>query len=210
MKKILLLFLVFTLFSCKEKTYEELEAEVLCDVLPGVAIYEFIYFSHLTNLPEPQSELDSLKYSHHQIDSIINIDINNWKKYELLKKQKSDSLANLIKDYKKVEIGIIDTLRFNRKWENDRKFYKFDSLDVRKLDVKEFTKCNLKVNLINYKDTFEGEDRNSDNPLFFLTRVLIDEKKQNAFFSVVKMYGTYYVLCKFSDDKQKWEISEIL
>jgi hypothetical protein len=40
MKKVFLLFLFFTLFSCKEKTYEELEAEVFCDVLPEVAKYE--------------------------------------------------------------------------------------------------------------------------------------------------------------------------
>lgn len=209
MKKVFLLLLFFTLFSCKENTYEELEAEVLCDVLPEVAKYEFIHFSHLINIPPPH-ELDSLKYNSNQIDSLISIDLNNWKKFEILRKKKSDSLVNLMKEYKKVEIGVIDTLRYIQKLGKDSKFYKFDSLDIRKLDVKEFTKCNLKVNLINYRETFEGVDKNSDNPLLFLTRVLIDEKKQNAYFSVLKIYGTYHVFCEYSKEKQKWIVKEII
>jgi hypothetical protein len=46
MKKLLFLVLLFTLFSSKEKSYEELEAEVLCDVLPQLA-HEII----MTKLP---------------------------------------------------------------------------------------------------------------------------------------------------------------
>ena len=46
-KLILLTFFSFFILSCteKEKTYEELEAEVLCDVLPEIAKYELKVFS---------------------------------------------------------------------------------------------------------------------------------------------------------------------
>jgi hypothetical protein len=52
-KLILLTFFSFFILSCteKEKTYEELEAEVLCDVLPEVIpeIGKFIYSTTSTN-----------------------------------------------------------------------------------------------------------------------------------------------------------------
>ena len=58
MKKTLsILTIVLFLFSCteKEKTYEELEAEVLCDVLPEIAKYE---------LNQNQNKI------HHQLDQV--------------------------------------------------------------------------------------------------------------------------------------------
>jgi len=78
MRKLILLTLIsLTLISCKEKqkTYEALEAEVLCDVLPEV-IRPFIQI----NLPPPPPpSSDSLK-----------IDLNNDSIIKDIEKQRAE------------------------------------------------------------------------------------------------------------------------
>ncbi len=211
-KLILLTFFSFFIFSCneKEKTYEELEAEVLCDVLPGIAKFEIKSFLRLGVVIPPPTELDTLNYTNKQIDSIKKVEYNDWDKYKKIRKEKSDSIFNLIEKFKRIEFGILDTLADVEKLKFDKNIYKFNNLDFRGVELKEFEKCNLKINLINFKNTFEGEDRNSNNPLVFLTRVLIDEKDEKAFFSVLKMYGTYHVFCNFSKKENKWKIEKII
>lgn len=79
MKKALsILSIVLFLFSCteKEKTYEELEAEVLCDVLPEVLERELKFYS--VRIPPPPRTLDSLRYSDKQLDSIKIQDSLSW------------------------------------------------------------------------------------------------------------------------------------
>lgn len=213
MKKALsILAIVLFLFSCseKEKTYEELEAEVLCDVLPEVAKFEIKSFLRLGVVIPPPTELDTLNYTNKQIDSIKKVEYNDWEKYKKIRKEKSDSIFNLIEKVKRIEFGILDTLADVEKLKFDKNIYKFNNLDFRGVEIKEFEKCNLKINLVNFKNTFEGEDRNSNNPLVFLTRVLIDEKDEKAFFSVLKMYGTYHVFCNFSQKENKWKIEKII
>ena len=75
-KLILLTFFSFFIFSCteKEKTYEELEAEVLCDVLPGIAKFEIKSFLRLGVVIPPPTELDTLNYTNKQIDSIKKVE----------------------------------------------------------------------------------------------------------------------------------------
>ncbi|WP_374398770.1 hypothetical protein [Flavobacterium sp.] len=210
-KLILLTFFSFFIFSCneKEKTYEELEAEVLCDVLPEIAKHEINSFLRL-GIIIPPPEIDSINYTNKQIDSIKKVEYNDWKKYKKIRKEKSDSIFNLVEKFKRIEFGILDTLADVEKLKFDKNIYKFNNLDFRGVELKEFEKCNLKINLINFKNTFEGEDRNSNNPLVFLTRVLIDEKDEKAFFSVLKMYGTYHVFCNFSKKENKWKIEKII
>ena len=213
MKKALsILAIVLFLFSCteKEKTYEELEAEVLCDVLQEVAKFEIKSFLRLGVVIPPPTELDTLYYTNKQIDSIKKVEYNDWDKYKKIRKEKSDSIFNLIKKFKRIEFGILDTLADVEKLKFDKNIYKFNNLDFRGVEINEFEKCNLKINLVNFKNTFEGEDRNSNNPLVFLTRVLIDEKDEKAFFSVLKMYGTYHVFCNFSQKENKWKIEKII
>lgn len=213
MKKALsILAIVLFLFSCteNEKTYEELEAEVLCDVLPEVAKFEIKSFLRLGVVIPPPTELDTLNYTNKQIDSIKKVEYNDWEKYKKIRKEKSDSIFNLIEKVKRIEFGILDTLADVEKLKFDKNIYKFNNLDFRGVELKEFEKCNLKINLVNFKNTFEGEDRNSNNPLVFLTRVLIDEKDEKAFFSVLKMYGTYHVFCNFSQKENKWKIEKII
>ena len=211
-KLILLTFFSFFIFSCteKEKTYEELEAEVLCDVLPEIAKLEIKSFLRLGVVIPPPQVLDTLNYTNKQIDSIKKVEYNDWEKYKRIRKEKSDSIFNLVEKFKRIEFGILDTLRDVEKLKFDKNIYKFNNLDFRGVELKEFEKCNLKINLINFKNTFEGEDRNSNNPLVFLTRVLIDEKDEKAFFSVLKMYGTYHVFCNFSQKENKWKIEKII
>lgn len=212
MKKALsIITIVLFFFYCseKEKTYEELEAEVLCDVLPEIAKFEIKSFLRLGVVIPPQV-LDTLNYTNKQIDSIKKVEYNDWEKYKRIRKEKSDSIFNLVEKFKRIEFGILDTLRDVEKLKFDKNIYKFNSLDFRGVDLKEFEKCNLKINLVNYKNTFEGEDRNSNNPLVFLTRVLIDENDEKAFFSVLKMYGTYHVFCNFSQKENKWQIEKII
>ena len=213
MKKALsIITIVLFLFSCteKEKTYEELEAEVLCDVLQEVAKFEIKSFLRLGVVIPPPTELDTLNYTNKQIDSIKKVEYNDWEKYKKIRKEKSDSIFNLVEKVKRIEFGILDTLADVEKLKFDKNIYKFNNLDFRGVELKEFEKCNLKINLVNFKNTFEGEDRNSNNPLVFLTRVLIDEKDEKAFFSVLKMYGTYHVFCNFSQKENKWKIEKII
>uniref|UniRef100_UPI00404B6AEA hypothetical protein n=2 Tax=Flavobacterium sp. TaxID=239 RepID=UPI00404B6AEA len=213
MQKLILLtyFSLFTL-SCteKEKTYEELEAEVLCDVLPEIAKFEIKSFLRLEGVIPPSQVLDTLNYTKKQLDSIKKVEYNDWEKYKRIRKEKSDSIFDLVEKFKRIEFGILDTLRDVEKSKFDKSIYKFSSLGFRGVDLKEFDKCNLKINLVNYKNTFEGEDRNSNNPLVFLTRVLVDENDEKAFFSVLKMYGTYHVFCNFSVKENKWKIEKII
>ena len=212
MRYISILLISLFFFSCEDnqKTYEELEAEVLCDVLPEVAKFEIKSFLRLGVVIPPPTELDTLNYTNKQIDSIKKVEYNDWKKYKKIRKEKSDSIFNLVEKFKRIEFGILDTLADVEKLKFDKNIYKFNNLDFRGVELKEFEKCNLKINLVNFKNTFEGEDRNSNNPLVFLTQVLIDEKDEKAFFSVLKMYGTYHVFCNFSQKENKWKIEKII
>ena len=212
MRYISILLISLFFFSCEDnqKTYEELEAEVLCDVLPEVAKFEIKSFLRLGVVIPPPTELDTLNYTNKQIDSIKKVEYNDWEKYKKIRKEKSDSIFNLIEKVKRIEFGILDTLADVEKLKFDKNIYKFNNLDFRGVELKEFEKCNLKINLVNFKNTFEGEDRNSNNPLVFLTQVLIDEKDEKAFFSVLKMYGTYHVFCNFSQKENKWKIEKII
>lgn len=207
MKKFLFLVLIFTLFSCKEKSYEELEAEVLCDVLPEVAKYELKNdINHILPPPPPSSK----ETSEYIKDSLYRIEKKNWLKYFNDKKIEINKSIEKLNEYKKVSFGVLDTLYPIKILKSDEYCYEFDSLEVRGLVEEEFVKSNLKINLVNRKNTFEGDDRNSDNPLLFLTRVLINKNIKVAKFSVYKYYGSYDVICAFSDEKQKWIIKEII
>ncbi|MCK6608147.1 MAG: hypothetical protein L6Q46_07570 [Flavobacterium sp.] len=97
MKKVLsIITIVLFLFSCteKEKTYEELEAEVLCDVLPEV-IPPFIAI-HLPS-PSPPSidSSDKIEEKFSVDDSIMDY-----------LKRKRDYVKRLAKEKNKIHIGL--------------------------------------------------------------------------------------------------------
>jgi len=209
MRKLILLTLFsLILISCteKEKTYEALEAEVLCDVLPEVLERE-LKFNPI--LPPPPPFLDSLKYSITQLDSIIKQDSLIKDKHLKDYKVYYQNRLSEIKQYKKVQQKVLDTLLFVKKLSVDETVYLKTELNSRKVEFNEFNDSNIKVNLVPYSNTFEGEERNSGEQVLFLTRVLIDEKEENSFFSVLKFFGTYHVFCRKTKNN-KWEIRKVI
>jgi anion-transporting ArsA/GET3 family ATPase len=209
-KLILLTFFSFFILSCteKEKTYEELEAEVLCDVLPEIAKYELN--QNENNFLPPPLEIDSLKFSKEKIQQLNKKRDEDWITFKLELKQKIVTSIKKIDEFKKYKYAVIDTLlSVNTSFNQDLK-YEFDSLPQRKLNVKEFEKSNIDVVLVSYKDTFEGSVRNNEYlPLSGLSRVLI-HKNGKAYFECNKMYYHYDIFCFFSDKENKWKIEKII
>lgn len=214
MKNIFIILISIFFFSCekKEKSYEELEAEVLSDVLPEIIKYELKEnLSRAKILPLiPPLDLDSLIYSNNQIDSIFKNFEELNSEYLRLLEHKTDSLFIVLGQSKKHEQSVIDSLRFVEKLKTDTNIYLFDSLDLRGLRHDDFSKCILDIKLVSSSETFEGEDRKTHKPVLFPTRVLITADKHNSFFSILKWYGTYHVFCKYSENLNKWEIDKIV
>lgn len=214
MKNILIILISIFFFSCekKGKSYEELEAEVLSDVLPEIIKYELkenvARAKILPLIPPP--DLDSLKYSNKQLDSISKKFEELSNKYLKLLEHKTDSLLIVLNQFKKHEILLIDTLSYVEKLYIRKSQYLFDSLQPRRIIREEFSKCNLEIKLISYKNTFEGGEPISQRAVVFPTRVLISKDKKNSFFSILKFYETYHVYCKYSEKLSKWEIDKIV
>ena len=211
MKKALsILTIVLFLFSCteKEKTYEELEAEVLCDVLPEIAKYELNQSQN--NFLPPPLEVDSLKFSKEKIQQLNKKRDEDWITFKLEIKQNIETSIKKVDEFKKYKYAVIDTLfSVNKPFSEDFK-YEYDSLSERKLTKNEFEKSNLDIVLVPYKDTFEGGVRNNENlPLSGLSRVLI-HKNGKAYFQCNKMYYHYNVFCNFSQKENKWQIEKII
>ena len=204
-----ILLISLILFSCEErpKTYEELEAEVLCDVLPEVLERELKFYS--VRIPPPPRTLDSLRYSDKQLDSIKIQDSLSWDAHLKDYKVYYQNQLSEIRQYKKVQQKVLDTLLYVKKLSVDETVYLKSELDSRKIELDEFNDSNIKVNLVPYSNTFEGQERNSGEQVFFLTRVLMDEKGENSFFTVFKFFGTYHVFCRKTINN-KWEIRKVI
>lgn len=214
MKNIFIILISIFFFSCeeKEKTYEEMEAAILCDVLPEIVKYELKEnLSRAKAFPlVPPPDLDSLKYSKIQLDSILKEFKISKNQYVISFEEKSDSLKSVLNQYKKYTLTVVDTLLFYEKLKNDSNQYFFNFLESRSLDASEFSSCNLDIKLVTYNQTFEGEDRRTGLPVLFLTRILISKDKQHCFFSILKMQYTYLVYCTFSNELNKWQIDKIV
>ena len=211
MKKALsILTIVLFLFSCteKEKTYEELEAEVLCDVLPEIAKYELN--QNQNNFLPPPLETDSLKFSKEEIQQLNKKRYEDWITFKLEIKQNIETSIKKVDEFKKYKYAVIDTLfSVNKPFSEDFK-YEYDSLSERKLTKNEFEKSNLDIVLVPYKDTFEGGVRNNEHlTLSGLSRVLI-HKNGRAYFECNKVYYHYKVFCNFSQKGNKWKIEKII
>ena len=211
MRKLILLTLFsLILISCKEKqkTYEALEAEVLCDVLPEIAKYELN--QNFNNVIPPPLEVDSLKFSIEKLELINQKRNEDWIRFKSELKQNIESSIKKIDDNKKFKYAIIDTLlSVNGAFSLDLK-YEYDLLPKRKLNENEFKNSSLDVVLVSYKDTFEGGVRNNEYlPLSGLSRVLI-HKNGKAYFECNKMYYHYKVFCNYSQKENKWKIEKII
>jgi hypothetical protein len=211
MRKLILLTLFsLILISCKEKqkTYETLEAEVLCDVLPEIAKYELN--QNFNSVIPPPLEIDSLKFSKEKIQQINRKRNEDWIIFKSELKQNIEISIKKINDNKKFKYAIIDTLNNVYNSFNQTFKYEFDSLPERKLNENEFKNSSLDVVLVSYKDTFEGGVRNNEYlPLSRLSRVLI-HKNGKAYFECNKMYYHYKVFCNYSQKENKWKIEKII
>ena len=136
-KLILLILFSLILVSCtkKEKTYEALEAEVLCDVLPEV----ILPLIQIDLPPPPPSSSDSLK-----------IDLNNNSIVKDIEKQRAE-IKKLIQQKHKVQIDLNSLMFSLKKTElktDNQNIISNDSLMERKFQQNELSNSTLKINFL--------------------------------------------------------------
>lgn len=190
MKKALsIVSIVLFLFSCteKEKTYEELEAEVLCDVLPEViSIID-------GGGPIPENKISE------ELNNIMNNQI--------------DSISQLINLTDKYSIGIQDTLYptiddYLLKKFNFRPFKK--NLEKSKVEQVDFQNSILNIDLYSKEIwppfTIKPEVK-PGQIIYQISRVILNEKKDKALVIISRSISiTFIVLC---EKKNKWITKEI-
>ena len=178
MKKLIVLTL-FSLFflSCKEKekTYEELEAEVLCDVLPQLA-HEFI----MPQLPPPPPpEKDYEKYNYKALSAEY---------FMKLREIQKDSIKLLAKEKHKLDVGLnYNLFSINSKKIKFKSTFEVDSLPARRLKNGELTKSTLKFKYFEPDSVrFKGEFINDEDvPLLISTsRVLFNPSMSESLFEL--------------------------
>ena len=204
MKKALsILTIVLFLFSCieKQKSYEELEAEVLCDVLPEV-IHSFIQI----NLPPPPPpSLDSLEINFN-IDSITK-DIERQR----------DEIKKLAQEKNKIHIGLNSLMFSINKSEfriTNQRNISIDSLKERKFRSKELLNSTLKIKFVE-NDTIADRGEFIKDPqikaLSSVSRVLFNDKKTKAFFKLYPFGCLPYSIEVVSEKvNNKWVVKEII
>ena len=204
MKKALsIITIVLFLFSCteKQKTYEELEAEVLCDVLPDV-IHSFIQI----NLPPPPPpSSDSLEINFN-IDSITK-DIERQR----------DEIKKLAQEKNKIHIGLNSLMFSINKSEfriTNQRNISIDSLKERKFRSKELLNSTLKIKFVE-NDTIADRGEFIKDPqikaLSSVSRVLFNDKKTKAFFKLYPFGCLPYSIEIVSEKvNNKWVVKEII
>ena len=204
MKKALsIVSIVLFLFSCneKEKTYEELEAEILCDVLPEV-IHSFIQI----NLPPPPPpSSDSLEINFN-IDSITK-DIERQR----------DEIKKLAQEKNKIHIGLNSLMFSINKSEfriTNQRNISIDSLKERKFRPKELLNSTLKIKFVE-NDTIADRGEFIKDPqikaLSSVSRVLFNDKKTKAFFKLYPFGCLPYSIEIVSEKvNNKWVVKEII
>ena len=196
------------MLSCseKEKTYEELEAEVLCDVLPGVV-------GEITIQLPPPPFPDSLKSNNFKTTT-------DKETINLIKKSKED-LLKLANEKHKYRIGIIDTLRsidftyYKKRYTNKFKGFSqiYDSINERRIEKFEIKKSTLLINIYNikYLSSLTSNQNHQENTILSLSRVIINENKNLAFFNLSNGGCVPYEFKIISEKKKnKWVVKEII
>lgn len=184
-KLILLTFFSFFILSCteKEKTYEELEAEVLCDVLPEVIPEIGSLF-----IPPPPPPPDSLQNENYKISS-------DEEFFKLVNEEK-EKIKKLAKQKNKYRIGIIDTLRgidftyYKNEFPKHFNDFKpiFYSLELRQVNKNEVKNSTLLINLYGseFLPHITSNHNHDEHTIVSISRVVINNKKDKAFFNLTK------------------------
>jgi len=207
MKKALsILTIVLFLFSCteKEKTYEELEAEVLCDVLPQLA-HEII-MTKLPPPPPPEEDYEKYNYKPLSIEDFIK-----------LREIQRDSVKLLAKKKHKINIGLNSLMFFVNKSEfkiTNQRSISIDSLMERKFRPNELLNSTLKIKFVE-NDTIADRGEFTKDPeikaLLSVTRVLFNDKKTKAFFKLYPFGCLPYSIEVVSEKvNNKWVVKEII
>ena len=211
MKKALsIITIVLFLFSCteKEKTYEELEAEVLCDVLPEVIPEIGSLF-----IPPPPPMPDSLQNENYKISS-------DEEFFKLVNEEK-EKIKKLAKQKNKYRIGIIDTLRgidftyYKNEFPKHFNDFKpiFDTLDFRQINKNEVKNSTLLINLYGseFLPHLTSNHNHDEHTIVSISRVVINRNKDKAFFNLTKGGCIPYAFKIISIKKNnKWILKEII
>ncbi|MFD2908634.1 hypothetical protein ACFSX9_07775 [Flavobacterium ardleyense] len=174
---IVLTFLSLFLFSCseKEKTYEELEAEVLCDVLPQLA--HEIVMPRLPPPPPPEKDYEKYNYKAPSTEYFI----------KLIESQK-DSIKLLAKEKHKLDVGLnYNLFSINSKKINIKSTFEVDSLPARRLKNEELAKSTLKFkyfepDFVRLKGEFINDEDISS--LISTSRVLFNSSMSESLFEL--------------------------
>lgn len=203
-KLILLTFFSFFILSCteKEKTYEELEAEVLCDVLPQLA-HEFIT-TKLPPPPPPEEDYDKYNYKP--------LSIEDFKKLREIQK---DSIKLLAKEKHKLIIGInYNLFEINGKVLDIKKKFFIDSQVQRKFKINELEKSNLKFKYFEPDSIrLKGEFINDEgvSSLISISRVLFNSSKNESFFELFPFgYMPSKIVIISKKENNRWVVKEII
>ena len=203
-KLILLTFFSLFILSCteKEKTYEELEAEVLCDVLPQLA-HEFIT-TKLPPPPPPEEDYDKYNYKP--------LSIEDFKKLREIQK---DSIKLLAKEKHKLIIGInYNLFEINGKELDIKKKFFIDSQVQRKFKINELEKSNLKFKYFEPDSIrLKGEFINDEgvSSLISISRVLFNSSKNESFFELFPFgYMPSKIVIISKKENNRWVVKEII
>ena len=207
MQKLLILSLLSLIFlSCteKEKTYEELEAEVLCDVLPELA--HEISMINLTPPPPPEEDYEKFNYEPLSIDD-----------FEKIIETQKDTIKLLAKEKDKIHIGLNSLMFSTNKSEfktiNQNNIF-IDSLREREFRLNELLNSTLKIKFVENDTIAEmGEFINDSeiSALVSVTRVFFNDKKTKAFFKLYPFGCLPYSIEIVSEKlNNKWVVKEII
>ncbi len=203
-KLILLTFFSLFILSCteKEKTYEELEAEVLCDVLPQLA-HEFIT-TKLPPPPPPEEDYDKYNYKPLSIEDFIK-----------LREIQKDSIKLLAKEKHKLIIGInYNLFEINGKELDIKKKFFIDSQVQRKFKINELEKSNLKFKYFEPDSIrLKGEFINDEgvSSLISISRVLFNSSKNESFFELFPFgYMPSKIVIISKKENNRWVVKEII
>lgn len=203
MRKIILFgffFLIFFSCSKKEKTYEELEAEILCDVLPElISVIDGggpIVCENSKGLKVNKNSKESNEIISTQIDSI---------KKKIISREYSIGIFDTL--YKIEHQYIINEYKTSL---NNFKPIKY-KLENRKINNKELNKSILKVDFYNSRlmPPFKIYPKPKQNQFrYMISRVIIEKDKKNAIIILSRSFHTNTILVHFKNNK--WEIDKFL